>query len=175
MIRELSADDLLDIEEIFFNSFPIEEAPITFTVIKKLVSQSAKEGNYCIGYQLDEKIVGVVGFSPVFFAPDTGISAYLLSPLATHKLHQKKGIATQLIETAKAHFKANNVDALLVYGDPEYYARYGFDAILGKHFVPPYPLEYEFGWQATMLNDKVVTNATLHFTCVSALSDASLW
>ena len=73
------------------------------------------------------------------------------------------------------HFRAQKVDALLVYGDPEYYGRYGFDAELGKHFIPPYPLEYKFGWQALILNDKDINDATLSFECVSALSDAVLW
>ncbi|MAT88089.1 MAG: GNAT family N-acetyltransferase, partial [Aestuariivita sp.] len=73
------------------------------------------------------------------------ITAYILAPLATHELHQKQGIATRLIDAAKSHFIKNNVDALLVYGDPAYYRRYGFDVELGKHFIPTHPLEYEFG------------------------------
>ena len=83
--------------------------------------------------------------------------------------------ATKLIESAKAHFHANNIDALLVYGDPEYYGKYGFYADLGKHFIPPYPLEYDFGWQALMLNDTHLNDRKLAFTCVDALSDAALW
>ncbi|MDA7712501.1 GNAT family N-acetyltransferase, partial [bacterium] len=121
------------------------------------------------------KIVSAVGFSPVFFKTDTGLSAYILAPLATHQSHQKKGLATKLIESAKAHFHANNIDALLVYGDPEYYGKYGFNADLGKHFIPPYPLEYDFGWQALMLNDTTLNDRKLAFTCVDALSDAALW
>jgi putative acetyltransferase len=103
------------------------------------------------------------------------MSAYILAPLATHQSHQKKGLATKLIESAKTHFHTNNIDALLVYGDPEYYGRYGFNADLGKHFIPPYPLEYDFGWQALMLNDTDLNDRKLTFTCVDALSDAALW
>jgi putative acetyltransferase len=175
MIRELSVDDLTDIEEVFFNSFSSEEAPVTYPVIKSLIIENSNEDSYCIGHQSQGKIVGAVGFSRVFFEENTPITAYILAPLATHKHHQKRGIATQLIEKAKSYFKQSGVDALLVYGDPAYYGRYGFDANLGKHFIPPYPLEYDFGWQALMLSDADIENSKLHFKCVKALSDASLW
>jgi len=175
MIRALTVSDLDTIKDTFFNSFSTEEAPITYAVIKSLISENDIQNNYCIGYELDGKVVSAVGFSPVYFDTASDISAYILAPLATHKLHQKKGIATKLIDAAKAHFIKNSVDALLVYGDPAYYGRYGFDVGLGKHFVPPYPLEYEFGWQAMMLNDKDISKVTLKFTCVNALSDAALW
>ena len=175
MIRALTLRDLDAIEYTFFNSFSAEEAPITYAVIASLISENDSQSNYCLGYELDGKIVSAVGFSPVRFDVEADISAYILAPLATHKLHQKKGIATKLIDAAKSHFIKNSVDALLVYGDPAYYGRYGFDVDLGKHFVPPYPLEYEFGWQAMMLNDKDVRKVTLKFTCVNALSDAALW
>jgi putative acetyltransferase len=175
MIRKLSVNDLSSIEETFFNSFSEEEAPITYPVIKSLIEDVVTNNNYCIGYELDGKVVSAVGFSPVCFDTASDISAYILAPLATHKLHQKKGIATKLIDAAKAHFIKNSVDALLVYGDPEYYGKYGFNADLGKHFIPPYPLEYEFGWQALMLNDTDLNDRKLTFTCVDALSDAALW
>ena len=175
MIRKISVNDLSAIEETFFKSFSAEEAPITYPVIKSLIEDDATNTNYCIGYELDGKIVSAVGFSPVFFKSDTRISAYILAPLATHQSHQKKGLATQLIESAKAYFSQNSVDALLVYGDPEYYGRYGFNANLGKNFIPPYPLEYDFGWQALMLNNTELSDRKLAFTCVDALSDAALW
>lgn len=175
MMRALTLRDLDAIEDTFLNSFSAEEAPIACAVIASLISENDSQSNFCLGYELDGKIVSAVGFSPVCFDVEADISAYILAPLATHKLHQKKGVATKLIGAAKSHFIKNSVDALLVYGDPAYYGRYGFDVGLGKHFVPPYPLEYEFGWQALMLNDKDVHKATLKFTCVNALSDAALW
>ena len=175
MIRELVESDFSDIEETFFNSFSAEEAPITFPVIKSLISENTGTLNYCLGIELEGKIVSAVGFSPVFFTTRSEISAYILAPLATHQSHQNKGLASKLIESAKAYFSDNNVDALFVYGDPKYYERHGFSAELGKHFIPPYPLEYDFGWQALMLNNTKLSDRKLAFTCVDALSDAALW
>ena len=175
MIRKLSVNDLSAIEETFFNSFSADEASITFPVIKSSITDNTTDENYCLGFELDGKIVSAVGFSPVVFESDAEISAYILAPLATHKSHQKKGFATKLIEAAKSYFSENSVDALLVYGDPKYYGRYGFSADIGKHFIPPYPLEHDFGWQALMLNKTELSNSQLNFTCVDALSDAALW
>jgi len=175
MIRNLTKRDLADVRGVFFNSFSEEEASITFQVISQLVSQATQPASHCLGYEQDGKMVGAVAVSPVYFSSCTDMTAYLLAPLAVHQLHQKKRIATQLIEAARAHFTESNVDALLVYGDPQFYGRYGFDAGLGQHFRPPYPLEYEFGWQVMMLNNRRICNMKLNFTCVDALSDAALW
>ena len=50
----------------------------------------------------------------------------------------KKGIAMKPSEEAKAKLIREKVEALLVDGNPQYYGRYGFEADLGKHFIPPY-------------------------------------
>ena len=91
MIRKLTINDLSAVEETFFNSFSAEEAPITYPVIKSLIEDDATNNNYCIGYELDGKIVSAVSFSPVFFKSDNEISAYILVSLATQspKLHLK--------------------------------------------------------------------------------------
>lgn len=175
MIRELTTSDLSAVEEVFLNSFSQDEAPTNFAVINQLLREKTIPATLCLGYEQAGKIVGAVGFSPVYFASDSEVSAYLLAPLAVHESQQRQGIAKQLINAAKAQFKDKGIDALLVYGDPSYYERHGFKADLGKHFIPPYPLEYEFGWQAMLLNDLDVSNLKLRFTCVSALSDAVLW
>jgi putative acetyltransferase len=175
MIRTLTETDLTDVKNTFFNSFSIEEASITYPVIEELITKDDKHKNLCMGYEVDGNIISAIGFSPVLLDGGMEISAYILAPFATHKLHQKTGIGTQLIEAAKAHFIKKDVDALLVYGDPSYYSRYGFSVDLGKYFIPPYPLEYEFGWQAMMLSDRDFADEKLTFTCVNALSDAALW
>ena len=67
------------------------------------------------------------------------------------------------------------VDLLFVHGDPNYYGKHRFDVELAQQFIPPYPLEYEFDWQAMMLSSNDIADARYHFSCVDALSDASLW
>ena len=174
-IRELTLSDLDNVEAVFFNSFSEAEAPLTFPLIGQLIADTSNAEVLCLGYEEADEICGVVAFSPLQFVSDTKLTAYILAPLAVHKRQQCKGIATRLIAHAKDQLAARKVDALLVYGDPAFYGRYGFSPELGKCFVPPYPLEYAFGWQALMLNDKQLGEPALEFSCVAALSDESLW
>ena len=64
---------------------------------------------------------------------------------------------------------------LLVYGDPEYYGRFGFKEKIGRSFIPPYPLKYPFGWTGMMLNEKAVPDAPVKFDCIDALTKPDLW
>ena len=41
-------------------------------------------------------------------------------------------------EKAKAKLIREKVEALRVYGNPQYQGKYVFEADLGKHFIPPY-------------------------------------
>ena len=52
--------------------------------------------------------------------------ALLLGPLAVDPKFQGLGIGSELIETALAHAEADGHDAVILVGDPEYYARFGF-------------------------------------------------
>ena len=175
MIRDLTVDDLRDVKDLFFNSFTEEEALTTYPVISQIITKSPKIMSLCLGWEEEKRIVGAIAFTPVFFDSSSAISAYILAPLAVHNTYQKNGIATNLINKAKKDLSDKGIDALLVYGDPSYYGKHGFEVELGKHFIPPYKPEYEFGWQALMLSSTQIENAEFHFTCVEALSDATLW
>ncbi|MFT6558274.1 GNAT family N-acetyltransferase [Sneathiella sp.] len=175
MIRDLTLNDFGCLKEVFYNSFSEDEAPLTYDVITKIICTKAQPPSLCLGYEEGDKLVGAVAFSPIYFEDNPQMSAYILAPLAVHIVHQKKGIATKLIDKSKEKLSDLGVDVLLVYGDPNYYGRYGFNVELAKQFIPPYPLEYEFGWQAMMLNSKDIKKDIYKFSCVKALSDASLW
>ena len=69
----------------------------------------------------------------------------------------------------------DGVGFLLVYGDPAYYGRFGFKEEIGYSFLPPYTLQYPFGWTGMMLNDTHVPEKPIQFECVSALSKPELW
>ena len=175
MIRTLTEKDLSDVKSVVFNSFSSEESSIIYPVIEELICDKSRSTSYCIGFEKNKKIVGAVAFSTVYFKSQANISAYILSPLAVHQSQQKKGIASELIQYAKSYFKANGVDAILVYGDPKFYSRFGFSVPLGKSFIPPYKLQYEFGWQALMMSDESVQDRKLNFSCVNALSNEAIW
>ncbi len=42
---------------------------------------------------------------------------------------------------------------LFVYGNPDYYGKFGFSVDTAQCYIPPYWLEYSFGWQAIALSE----------------------
>ena len=146
MIRDLTVDDLRDVKDVFFNSFTEEEALITYPVISQIITKSSQIMSLCLGWEQEKRIVGAIAFTPVFFDSSSVISACILASLAVHNTYQKNGTTINLINKAKKDLSDKGIDALLVYRDPSYYGKYGFEVELGKHFIPPYKLQYEFGW-----------------------------
>lgn len=61
------------------------------------------------------------------------------------------------------------------YGDPEFYGRLGFEAEIARFFVPPYPLEYPFGWLGMVLAGSAMPKTPCNFAGVSALNKPNLW
>jgi putative acetyltransferase len=116
-----------------------------------------------------------VSFSPIFLKSDIGISGYILAPLAVSPEHQKIGVGSNLIKSGIDMLAKDDVGVVLVYGDPDYYGRFGFREDIGSSFIPPYPLQYPFGWTGMMLNGTAVPNTPIKCECVAALSKSELW
>ena len=51
----------------------------------------------------------------------------------------------------------------------------GFVKEIGHSFLPPYPLQYPFGWTGMMLNGTAVPDMPVKFDRVAALSKPDLW
>jgi putative acetyltransferase len=125
--------------------------------------------------EVDNQIIGYVSFSSIFLKSDSSISGYILAPLAVAPKHQKKWIGSNLIKSGIDMLTENGVGVVLVYGDPDYYGRFGFKAEIGLSFVPPYSLQYPFGWTGMMLNETSIPEQPIQFDCVAALSKPELW
>ena len=67
------------------------------------------------------------------------------------------------------------VDILFVYGDPEYYSKFGFSVDAAKCYIPPYKLQYPFGWQAIALNESGTEKSSIKIACVTSLCDPAMW
>ena len=87
--------------------------------------------------------------------------ASILAPLAVHPEHQQKKVGSRLIESGLEKLKEAWGNIVFVYGDPEFYGKFGFDADTANEALI---LE---DW-----SDKTTPAAT---SCVSALSDPDLW
>ena len=73
------------------------------------------------------KIIGCIFFSRLTF--DNNTNAFILSPVAVHTEHQKKGVGQRLITFGIDFLKEADVDLVFTYGDPNYYSKVGFTQI----------------------------------------------
>jgi len=118
--------------------------------------------------EVDNQVIGYVSYSPIFLTSDSSICGYILAPLAVSSEHQKQSIGSNLINAGIDMLTKDGVGVLMVYGDPAYYGRFGFKEEIGHSFLPPYTLQYPFGWTGMMLDGTVVpdmpVNHCVHHT-----------
>ena len=67
--------------------------------------------------------------------------ALLLGPLAVDPACQGLGIGGALMKAALAHANKAAFSSVILVGDPEYYARFGFEAALAANLAMPGPFE----------------------------------
>lgn len=97
------------------------------------------------------------------------LDALLLGPLAVAPEHGGKGIGSALMRAAITEAKSRGHGAILLVGDAEYYARFGFSKALAETFVMPGPfarerflaLELKEGWLAGAAGMLVASGAWL--------------
>ena len=120
-------------------------------------------------------VVGHVAFSPVTAEGIEDFRGHILAPLAVQPDHQRRHVGSLLVESGMRQLSGMGTDLLLVYGDPEYYGRFGFSADVAERCVPPYELEYPFGWQGIVLSARGIPESTFTLDCVASLRDPALW
>ena len=174
-IRRAQKADLESIQRVVETAFSDEESKIIGNFASDLSSETTNPAIKSLIAEVDGQVIGYVSYSPIFLKSDSGISGYILAPLAVSPEHQKQGVGSRLISSGVDMLSADGVDVLLVYGDPEYYGRFGFREEIGRSFVPPYPLAYPFGWLGMMLDETAIPETPLKFECVAALSKSDLW
>lgn len=123
----------------------------------------------------DGAIFGHVAFSPVTIEGNDEFKGYILSPLGVKASSQKRGVGRALIEDGMRRLWKKDVEMVFVYGDPDYYGRFGFSAEAASDYKPPYPLQYPFGWQAVVLDEPEQADSPVTIICVESLSDPGLW
>jgi len=76
----------------------------------------------------DGQVVGHILFSPAVIEGEQGkLVGSGLAPLAVLPEYQRKGIGSQLVQTAIARIKKGGCPYIIVIGHPEYYTRFGFE------------------------------------------------
>ena len=156
-------------------AFSDEENKVIMNLVEELHHETTNPSIKSLVAEVDNQVIGYVSYSPIFLKSDSGISGYILAPLAVSPEHQKQGVGSNLINAGIDMLTKDGVGVLLVYGDPAYYGRFGFNEEIGHSFLPPYTLQYPFGWTGMMLNNTPVPEQSIKFECVAALSKPDLW
>ena len=174
-IRLAQETDLNSILKVIETAFSDEENEVILNLVRELHQETISPSIKSLVAEVDNQVIGYVSFSPIFLKSDSSIVGYILAPLAVSPEHQKKGVGSNLINAGIDMLTRDGAGVLLVYGDPAYYGRFGFREEIGHSFVPPYTLQYPFGWTVMMLNGTVVPEQPIQFECVSSLSKPDLW
>ncbi len=174
-IRVATNQDRVAIQRIHLRAFPESESERVAKLAMDLLAESTTPETLSFVAETEGAVVGHVALSPVLIASNQDFRAYILAPLGISPESQKRRIGSKLIENGLQRLSLMEVNVVFVYGDPNYYRRFGFSTDVAQQYIPPYKLQYPFGWQATVLNQCAIGEATGAITCVASLSDPALW
>jgi putative acetyltransferase len=174
-IRVATSFDRDDVRDIHLCAFPEGEKQIVSTLAVNLLSEEISPKTISLVAEADGATVGHIAFSPVTVNNNKSWKGYILAPLGVKSEYQKRQIGSKLIENGMERLSKMGVNVLFVYGDPKYYGKFGFNTDLASGYLPPYELQYPFGWQAIILNEGVFTESYVKISCVDPLKDAELW
>ena len=174
-IRHFQKTDLDSILTVIETAFSDEENKVIMNLVQELHQETSSPSIKSLVAEVDNEMIGYVSFSPIFLKSDSSVSGYILAPLAISPEHQKQGIGSSLIKSGIDILTQDGAGVLLVYGDPAFYGRFGFNEEIGRTFTPPYPLEYPFGWTGMMLNGTTAPEEPIQFECITALSKPDFW
>ena len=173
LIKEPSQDNVLELNELYLNAFPDNEnEKVAKLAIDYLINYP--EDTISMACFDNQKIIGHIAFSQIISERPIDHKAFILAPLAVSQEFQGKGIGSKLINEGVDYLIKNEVDTVCVYGDPNFYSRFGFETSKGKDFVPPYKLSTPEGWQAKSLSNNRLKEQ-FRFSCIEPLMNENLW
>lgn len=173
-IREATIDDAESIENVHLQAFDSSEARLVSDLAIKLLNENHPVKTISLVAIENNEIAGHIAFSPVFIEGTIEHFGYILAPLAVSPKFQKNNIGSSLVKYGLEIISSIGSFIVFVYGDPQYYSRFGFKTDLAKKFIPPYSLQFPEGWHALRLNSAVFPEGG-KITCVDSLNDPDLW
>ncbi|MEO5343691.1 MAG: N-acetyltransferase [Gammaproteobacteria bacterium SHHR-1] len=164
--------------ELFRSTFAASEGSAEGTLISNLVRKlladtPAEDLIACLAEDQGE-LLGACLFSRLSFAQD-GRSVFLLAPVAVTHQRQRTGIGQQMLNQGLELLRQQGMDAVLTYGDPNFYQRVGFRPISSADVCPPLPLRQPQGWLGQSLTTQPLSQLKGPSHCVNALHDPAFW
>ena len=174
-IRAATKLDRDDIREVHLLAFSEVEGQVVAKLASNLLDEETTPETLALVAELDGIVVAHIAFSPVTFDDNEKLKGYILAPLGVMPEYQKCSVGSDLIKSSIEKLSEQGVNVLFVYGNPKYYGKFGFKAETATNYLPPYELQYPFGWLAIALNDDVYAEKTIKISCVPSLQDSALW
>ena len=174
-IRVATSLDRDSIHSVHWAAFAESERELVSKLAVDLLSEKASPPVISLVAESEGVVVGHAAFSPVTFENNENLQGYILGPLGVKPDYQKHRIGSNLVERGMGQLSRSGVNILFVYGDPEYYGKFGFSVDAAERFIPPYDLEYPFGWQSITLNEHSIEGSSIKIACVTSLCDPALW
>ena len=146
-VRAQRADELGAVLALVADAF-VEE-PEVVGLVRDLEADPGFEPALSIVAERDGALVGHVLLTPAELEGEQGAApARLLSlaPLGVAAAHQGRGVGSRLVKAALRAAAQREVAAVVVLGDPAYYARFGFVPALPLGILPPHPVAMEEAW-----------------------------
>ena len=174
-IRVATSLDRDSVLGVHWSAFAETERELVSRLAVDLLSEKATLPVISLVAESEGVVVGHVAFSPVTFDSDENLRGYILAPLGVKPDYQKRGVGSKLIASGMDRLSSLGVNIVFVYGDPEYYSNFGFSVDAAMRYLPPYDLEYPFGWQSITLNEFSISESSIKIACVTSLCDPALW
>ena len=169
-----NADDII---QLFIGTFSDSEGQsegeLIGGLVKDFLDNTDANDLYCFIATENRQIIGSIFFSKMTF--ESGINAFILSPVAIHTDHQGKGVGQKLINFGLNALKEDGVELAITYGDPNFYSKVGFSVITEQVIPAPQKLAQPEGWLAQSLFGDEIEPIAGKSHCVEALNKPELW
>ena len=175
-LRQASEQDLQEVLQLHRTAFPAGEVEQIIKVVHELWSDTTDATHSALHWvitTLEQTMVGHLSLSSIT-NQDSQTVGWILAPLAIAPAHQGQGLGSELVDHAIRHALSSHQPRILVYGDPAFYGRFGFDRQIAINVKPPFPLTQPMGWQGISAKGKELQHP-VEMRCHPALMHAQLW
>lgn len=173
--RSAENEDIITLfKETFTASEGAAEGANIATFVGRMLDQTDRQDLRVFTTWDGIDLVAGVLFSRLVYSEDSR-NVMILSPMAVTTTRQGEGIGQSLIRHGLESLKAEGVDVVITYGDPNFYSKVGFKPITVADAAAPLPLSYPEGWIGQSLSEGTFQPLKGVCRCIPALNDPSLW
>lgn len=174
-IRESLPGDISSISEIHNDAFGEPEGPLVARLARDILQDDTALPLLCLVAEDNDALVGNVIFSTVKADDGGQFTAFILAPLAVCRHSQNQGIGNALVTRGLEMLKDRNAGLVFVYGNPDYYSRFGFAPAKPHKLMPPYSLDYPEAWMVLELAAGALKHVRGTVRCANALNSKEYW